>query len=168
MRTKIANHRAAVAARLAADDEWSKAGEPDNGPEWEAHNLAIARGFETFRELFETFPTTAIGTAALLERPAQPLYDDDDFTVLEPAVELWKGWVRTMGWSDPGKGGLLAQTIDVYSNEFPDELYWSISAQAALLLANLMMEIDSSCRPEAQSKPRPAIRLVDRKPRDKE
>ena len=42
MRTKIANHRAAVAARLAADDEWSKAGEPDNGPEWQAHNLAIA------------------------------------------------------------------------------------------------------------------------------
>ncbi len=94
MRTKIANHRAAVAARLAADDEWSKAGEPDNGPEWEAHNLAIAREFETFRELFETFPTTAIGTAALFERLAQPLYDDDDFTVIEHAVELWKGGGR--------------------------------------------------------------------------
>jgi hypothetical protein len=38
MRTKITNHRAAVAARLAADNEWSKVGEPDNGPEWEAHN----------------------------------------------------------------------------------------------------------------------------------
>ena len=71
MRTKIANHRAAVAARLAADDEWSKAGEPDNGPEWEAHNLAIAREFKTFRELFETFPTTAIEAAALFERLAQ-------------------------------------------------------------------------------------------------
>jgi len=93
MRTKIANHRAAVAARLAADDEWSKAGEPDNGPEWEAHNLAIAREFKTFRELFETLPTTAIEAAALFERLAQPLYDDDDFTVIEHAVELWKGGV---------------------------------------------------------------------------
>jgi hypothetical protein len=61
--------QAAVAARLAADDEWSKAGEPDNGPEWEAHNVAIAREFETFRELFETFPTTAVEAAALFERP---------------------------------------------------------------------------------------------------
>jgi len=94
MRTKIANHRAAVAARLAADDEWSKAGEPDNGPEWQAHNLAIAREFKTFRELFETFPTTAIEAAALFERLAQPLYDDDDFTVIEHAVELWKGGGR--------------------------------------------------------------------------
>ena len=75
---------------------------------------------------------------------------------------------QTIASSDPAKRELLAPTIDAYSNDFPDDFYWSISAQAPLLLANLMMEIDSSCRPEAQSKPRPAIRLVDRKPRDKE
>jgi hypothetical protein len=86
---------AAVAARLAVDDEWSKAGEPDSGPEWEAHNVAIAREFESFRELFETFPTTAIEAAALFERLAEQLYDDDDdFTAIEQAVELWKGGGR--------------------------------------------------------------------------
>ncbi len=91
MRTEIANHRAAVAVRLAADDEWSNAGEPDNGPEWEAHDVAAAREFETFRKVFETFPATAAEAAALFERLAQPLYDDDDFTVIEHAIELWKG-----------------------------------------------------------------------------
>jgi hypothetical protein len=94
MRTKITNHRAAVAARLAADNEWSKVGEPDNGPEWEAHNMAIAREFETFGELFESSPTTAIEAAALFERLAEPLYDDDEFTAIEQAVELWKGGGR--------------------------------------------------------------------------
>ncbi len=91
MRTEIANHRAAVAARLSADAQWSNAGEPDSGPAWEAHNGAIAREFETFRKLFETFPTTAAEAAALFERLAQPLFEDDDFTVIEHAVELWKG-----------------------------------------------------------------------------
>jgi hypothetical protein len=91
MRTKIANHRAAVAARLAADDEWSKAGEPDTAPEWETHGGAIAREFETFRKVFETFPATVTEAAALFERLAQPLYDGDDFTVIEHAIELWKG-----------------------------------------------------------------------------
>jgi hypothetical protein len=73
MRTEIVNHRAVVAARLAADDEWSNAGEPDNGPEWEAHDVAAAREFETFRKVFETFPATAAEAAALFERLAQPL-----------------------------------------------------------------------------------------------
>jgi hypothetical protein len=55
---------------------------------------AIAHEFETFRELFETFPTTAIEAAALFERLAEPLYDDDDLTAIEQAVELWKGGGR--------------------------------------------------------------------------
>jgi len=92
MRTEIANHKAAVVARLA--DEWGKAGGPDNGPEWEAYNVAIAREFEAFRRVFEIFPTTAIEAAALFERLAQQLYDDDDLTVIERAVELWKGGGR--------------------------------------------------------------------------
>jgi len=39
----------------------------------------------------KTFPATAAEAAALFERLAQPLYDDDDFTVIEHAIELWKG-----------------------------------------------------------------------------
>ena len=41
---------------------------------------------------------------------------------------------------------------------------WATGSQAPMLLHYLLNTIDSACRPEAQSKPRPAIRLVDRKP----
>jgi hypothetical protein len=64
--------------------------ELDNGPEWETHGVAIAREFETFR-MFEIFPATVTEAAALFERLAQPLDDGDDFTVIEHAIELWKG-----------------------------------------------------------------------------
>jgi|SRR5712671_919972 hypothetical protein len=39
----------------------------------------------------KTFPATVTEAAALFERLAQPLYDGDDFTVIEHAIELWKG-----------------------------------------------------------------------------
>ncbi|SRR5258706_12762866 len=73
---------------------------------------------------------------------------DDDVTNVYDFLDALG---QTIASSDPAKRELLAQTIDAYSNDFPDDFYWSISAQAPLLLANLMMEIDSSCRPEAQS-----------------
>jgi hypothetical protein len=57
----------------------------------EAHDVAVAREFETFRKLFQTFPSTVAEAAALFERLAQPLYGDNDFTVIEHAIELWKG-----------------------------------------------------------------------------
>jgi hypothetical protein len=41
--------------------------------------------------MFDTFPATVAEAAALFERLAQPLHDDDDLTVIEHAVELWKG-----------------------------------------------------------------------------
>jgi hypothetical protein len=46
-------------------------------PVWDANDSVIAREFETFRK-----------------RLAQPLCADDDFTVIEHAVELWKGGGR--------------------------------------------------------------------------
>jgi hypothetical protein len=66
--------------------------------------------------------------------------------------------------SDPAKRKLLAETIDAYANDFPEEFFWATGAQAPVLLHNLILAVDWSCRPDAQSKPRPAIRLVDRKP----
>jgi hypothetical protein len=66
--------------------------------------------------------------------------------------------------SDPKKREALAQTIDHYYEDFPEDFHWAIGASAPLLLANLMMAIDASCRPESATKPRPVIRLVDRKP----
>ena len=58
----------------------------------------------------------------------------------------------------------IEAVIDAYAEDFPDDFYWAIGPQAPMLLNHLINTIDSACRPEAQSKPRPAIRLVDRKP----
>jgi hypothetical protein len=66
--------------------------------------------------------------------------------------------------ADPSRRKHLAQTIDDYSQDFPEEFFWATGAQSPMLLHTLMMAIDVSCRPEAQSKPRGVIRLVDRKP----
>lgn len=66
--------------------------------------------------------------------------------------------------ANPAKRKALALTIDAYANDFPEEFYWAIGPQSPMLLYNLLSMIDAACRPEAQSKPRPAIRLVDRTP----
>jgi hypothetical protein len=60
--------------------------------------------------------------------------------------------------ADPAKREALSRTIDAYAEDFPEDFFWATGSQAPMLLH------DSACRPEAQSKPRPAIRLVDRKP----
>src|SRR5665647_822291 len=66
--------------------------------------------------------------------------------------------------ADPAKREALAHTIDAYADDFPDDFYWAVGPQAPTLLNHLLQMIDASCRPELQSKPRSAIRLVDRKP----
>jgi len=66
--------------------------------------------------------------------------------------------------ADPAKREALAKTNDAYAEDFPDEFYWAIGAQAPALLQHLLSTIDAACRPPSQSKPRPVLRLVDRKP----
>jgi hypothetical protein len=66
--------------------------------------------------------------------------------------------------ADPAKRETLAKTIDAYCKDFPDEFFWATGAQSPALLYQLMMVIDSATRPDAETKPRPVIRLVDRKP----
>jgi hypothetical protein len=66
--------------------------------------------------------------------------------------------------SDPAKRAELARTIDAYAEDFPDDFFWAVGPQAPTLLNHMLSMIDAACRPEAQSKPRPVIRLVDRKP----
>jgi hypothetical protein len=87
--------------------------------------------------------------------------DDDDVTSMYEFLDALRDVITS---SDPAKRELLAEMIDGYANDFPDDFFWATGAQAPVLLHNLMIEIDSSCRPDAQSKPRPAIRIVDRKP----
>jgi hypothetical protein len=66
--------------------------------------------------------------------------------------------------ADPDKRNALAETIDAYAEHFPEDFFWATGPQSPALLGHLMMVVDSACRPEAQSKARAAIRLVDRKP----
>jgi hypothetical protein len=66
--------------------------------------------------------------------------------------------------ADLAKREALAAVIDAYAEDFPDEFYWAIGAQAPSLLQHLLTTIDAACRPPSQSKPRPMLRLVDRKP----
>jgi hypothetical protein len=66
--------------------------------------------------------------------------------------------------ADPVKREALARTIDAYTEDFPDDFFWAVSAQSPALLNHMLSAIDAACRPEQQSKPRAPIRLVDRKP----
>jgi hypothetical protein len=87
--------------------------------------------------------------------------DDNDITGVYELLDAIEAVIKA---SDPAKREALARTIDAYAEQFPDDFYWAIGVQAPTLLNLMMSLIDAACRPEAQSKPRPAIRLVDRKP----
>ena len=65
--------------------------------------------------------------------------------------------------ADPVKRKTLAKSIDAYAVDFPEDFHWAIGAQSPTFLYQLLMSIDTACRPDAQSKPR-SVRLVDRKP----
>jgi hypothetical protein len=78
--------------------------------------------------------------------------------------ELLDAIEAVIGSSDPQKRETLANTIDAFSEDFSEDFFWAIGPQSPSLLYHLMMSIDSATRPDAESKPRPVIRLVDRKP----
>jgi hypothetical protein len=63
----------------------------------------------------------------------------------------------------PGCRQALAETIDRYAEDFPDDFYWAVGAQSPTLLSHLLMSIDGACRLEG-SKSRAVIRLVDQQP----
>jgi hypothetical protein len=85
----------------------------------------------------------------------------DDITDLYDLLDAIEEVIKA---ADPAKREHLAKTMDSYAQDFPEDFFWAISAQSPMMLHNLIAMIDSASRPEAQSKPRPAIRLVDRKP----
>src|SRR5262249_18757120 len=83
----------------------------------------------------------------------------DDLIGMYDLVDALEAVIRS---SDPAKREALAATIDEYNVD--DGLEWAFSAQSPTLLHQLMMAIDGACRSESQSKARPAIHLVNRKP----
>jgi hypothetical protein len=66
--------------------------------------------------------------------------------------------------ADPTKREALAQTIEAYSEDCPDDFFWAVGGQSPTLLSHLIMCIDGACRPDAQLKQRSVVRLIDRKP----
>ena len=65
--------------------------------------------------------------------------------------------------SDPAKRERLAQAIDHYREDFPDEFHWATGVSAPFLLANVMMAIDASCRAAFEAKARPTTGIAERK-----
>jgi hypothetical protein len=86
---------------------------------------------------------------------------DESFTDMYHLLDALEAVIRA---SDPDKRQALAKIVDDYAEDFPDEFQWAVSAQSPVLLYSLMNSIDAACRPSADSKPRPVIRLVERKP----
>jgi len=78
--------------------------------------------------------------------------------------ELFDAVEAVVKSADPAQRKILAETIDAYADDFPDDFYWAIGAQAPMFLSNLLFSIDMACRPKAESKARAANRLADRKP----
>lgn len=64
--------------------------------------------------------------------------------------------------TDPAKRETLARILDAYAEDFPEDFYWATGFQAPVLLHHLLTTIDIACRPEPQSKSRPAVRRPDK------
>ena len=64
---------------------------------------------------------------------------------------------------DPDKRKQLAETLDAYSEDFPDDFFWAVGPQAPALLHHLLQTVDVACREEGSTK-RAVLRLIDRKP----
>ena len=88
--------------------------------------------------------------------------DEENIIGMYELLEAVEAVIRA---ADPAKREALAETIDAYAEgPFAEEFFWATGAQSPVLLHHLMSGIDAACRPESQSKPRTALRLVDRKP----
>jgi hypothetical protein len=88
--------------------------------------------------------------------------DEENIVGMYELLEAVEAVIRA---ADPAKREALAETIDTYAEgPLAEEFFWATGAQSPVLLHHLMTAIDAACRPESQSKPRAALRLVDRKP----
>lgn len=77
--------------------------------------------------------------------------------------ELLDAVKNTIREASAEKRGALAETIDAYAEDFPEEFFWAIGVQAPMLLHHLLMTIDMACRPDDEQSKR-WRGLADRKP----
>ena len=85
---------------------------------------------------------------------------DDDITSIYQLLDAIEAVIKA---ADPAKREALTRTIDAYAEDFPEDFFWATGSQAPMLLHHLFNTIDSACRPEAQSKPRPGWLIASRK-----
>jgi hypothetical protein len=85
---------------------------------------------------------------------------DDHFTDMYELLDAIEAVIKA---ADPAKREALADTIDAYHDDFPEDFHWAIGPQAPAFLNLLMLMIDGATREQGESKSR-VIRLVDRKP----
>ena len=85
--------------------------------------------------------------------------NDDPVTGMFDLLDAVEAAIKA---ADPAAREALARTIDQFIADFPGDFHWATGPQAPVLLHDLVSIIDSSCRPSSQSKPRPALRLVER------
>ena len=74
--------------------------------------------------------------------------------------ELFDAVEAVVKSADPAQRKALAQTIDAYADDFPDEFYWAVGPQAPTFLSHLLFSIDTACR----SAPRPPLRATPMSP----
>jgi hypothetical protein len=49
--------------------------------------------------------------------------------------------------AEPSKREALAQAIDAYCKDFPNDFFWAIGPRAPTFLSQLLQTIDSACHP---------------------
>jgi hypothetical protein len=119
------------------------------------HRHGIPTDFETVRRALPAW------TFAIQKNKESPM-DESEMVGMYELIDSLEAVIRA---ADPAKREILADTIDAYAEgPFAEEYFWAVGAQSPSMLNHLVNAIDSACRPESQSKPRAAIRLVDRKP----
>jgi hypothetical protein len=82
-------------------------------------------------------------------------YDDKPVTGMYELLDAIEETIRTSP-----KREALAEILDAYHRDFPEEFHWAIGAQSPSLLFHLFGSIGVACRSETGAK----LRLVDRKP----
>ena len=85
---------------------------------------------------------------------------EEPFTGMYELIDAIEAVIKA---ADPAKREALANTIDAYHDDFPEDFHWAIGAQAPTLLSHLIIAIDGASREQGESKTR-VIRLVDRNP----
>jgi hypothetical protein len=72
-----------------------------------------------------------------------------DITCVHTLLEAIEAAIQS---ATPATRQALAETIDAYESDFPDDYYWATGVQSPRLLYDLFMTIDSACRTKVASK----------------